>query len=182
MIDPFLSNPLGEQILQLGFVVTDRERAMTEWTSSVGAGPWFTIDNFAGEEPMYCGHPAEARCDIALGYLGDMQIELIQPCDDHPSGYRDAWGKAMIGFHHFGMAATDFDATVQRRLAAGYALKFTARVPGGGRVAYFDTDGVLPGMIELIEAQPAVLAVFAQMKHAREAWTGEPLAIPLPPG
>ena len=42
--------------------------------------------------------------------------------------------------------------------ARGYETAFSAVPPGGGRVAYFDTRDVLPGMTELIEASETLNA------------------------
>lgn len=175
MIEAFFPQLPGTEIFQLGFVVPDRDRAMAEWSANLGAGPWFTVDSFAGDEPLYCGAPAAARVNIAMGYHGAMQIELIETCDDHPSVYRSADGELLAGFHHLGIATPQFDADWDAHIARGHLPRFTARVPGGGRVAYFDTGGALPGMIELIETTETGSALFAQIRQASEGWNGSPL-------
>jgi hypothetical protein len=181
MFDGFLP-PLAEaEVIQLGFVVADRAQAMAEWTRAFGAGPWFTVDNFAGDAPVYRGAPAPARFDIALGFAGAMQIELIAACDTFPSVYSAMFDAGRYGFHHFGIAAPDFEAAAAREAQRGHELVFTARVPGGGRVAYFDTQSALPGMIELIETVGSLRTSFAEMRNASLGWTGAPLSIPLQP-
>lgn len=179
MFEQFLSRVAGAQVIQLGFVVPSRDKAMAQWTAASGAGPWFTIDDFAGEKPMFRGAPTLSRCNIALGYFGDMQLELVEPCDRHPSVNRAANGELLAGFHHIGIAAPDFEAAWDRHEQCGHTAVFTARVPGGGRVAYFDTAGMLPCMVELIETLPAVQEVFDAMKKASEGWAGSPLSRPM---
>lgn len=101
-----------------------------------------------------------------------MQIELIQPCDKEPSVYREMLDRTGYGFHHFGLAARDMEQAMAAMSDRGYELAFTARVPSGGRVAYFDTFGALPGMIELLEANAALEAQFAVMHSAACGWDG----------
>lgn len=159
-------------IIQLGYVVPDLAEAMSRWTRQLRAGPWFTLERIAGENPVYRGAPTTALCDIALGFAGHMQIELIQPCDREPSVYREMLDRTGYGFHHFGVAAVDIDREAARLAAEGYDLAFTAAVPSGGRVAYFDTRGALPGMIELLEADPPLETLFGAMYSAATQWDG----------
>lgn len=182
MLDSFLPRLPEAEVIQLGFVVPDRAQAMAEWTRAFGAGPWFTVDHFAGDDPVYRGGAAPARFDIALGFVGAMQIELIAACDSFPSVYSAMFDAGRYGFHHFGVAAPDFEAAAAREAQRGHELVFTARVPGGGRVAYFETHGALPGMIELIETVESLRASFAEMRSASIGWTGAPLSFPIQPG
>lgn len=92
-----------------------------------------------------------------------MQYELIQPVDDLPSVHRDVISERGYGFHHFGYARPDFDRSVEEMRARGYEPALTARVGPTGRVAYFDTRDVLPGMTEFIEAGRSVDVDFSRM-------------------
>ena len=159
-------------IIQLGYVVEDLQSAMRTWAELLRVGPWYTIESFAGIRPNYRGHPATALCDIALGFAGHMQIELIQPCDEKPSVYREMIDKTGYGFHHYGVAARDIEAESDALKLKGYDLAFTASVPTGGRVAYFDTHGDLPGMIELLEADDALDSMFSAIHRASIDWDG----------
>ncbi len=49
-------------------------------------------------------------------------------------------------------------------------------MPSGGRVAYFDTVGAMPGMIELIEADAALDGPFTAIHEASVGWDGCELA------
>jgi hypothetical protein len=159
-------------IIQLAYVVTDLAAAMQEWRSLLRIGPWFVLRRFAGLDPRYRGQPALARCDVAFGFAGHMQYELIHQTDHQPSIYRHADGSLKVGFHHYGMAAADFSADAARLEARGFEKMFTAVVPSGGRVAAYDTKGVLPGMIELIESDDALDEMFTGMYRASIDWDG----------
>ena len=86
--------------------------------------------------------------------------------------YRETIEKRGYGFHHWGIAARDYDIQVNKYRAAGYEMAFEARVPTGGRVAYMDTTKDLPGMIELIELGASFDAVFSRFYRATIGWDG----------
>jgi hypothetical protein len=94
-----------------------------------------------------------------------MLYELIQPADDLPSVYREVIEQRGYGFHHFGYATPAFDEAVANMHAHGYETVASLKIPDL-RLAYFDTRDVLPGMIELIEANEAVNASFTAMWKA----------------
>lgn len=150
-------------VIQIAFTVPDLDQAMAEYADRLAIGPWTVLRDFAGGRPRYHGQPTPARAHIALGFGGHMQYELIQPADDHPSVHRDVIRDRGHGFHHFGVATPDFDASVSAMVARGYQTVFTDEVAPGARVAYFDTRDVLPGMTELLEAGPALNATFTGM-------------------
>lgn len=159
-------------IIQMAFTVASLEDAMRDFTANLRAGPWFVFRRLAGAAPRYRGEPARAANDIALGFAGNMQIELIQPLDDQPSVYRETILARGHGFHHFGVAARDFEKACAAEAAKGFELAFTDAVEGVGRVAYYDTRGALPGMLELIEASPRLEELFSLMREAARNWDG----------
>jgi hypothetical protein len=163
-----------DAIIQIAFVVEDLDVAMKEFGSRLGIGPWTVFRGFAGDDPRYHGAPTDARANIALGFGGRMQYELIQPTDDLPSVHRDVILDRGYGFHHFGYARPNFDESVDAMRAQGYEPVFEARVGPGGRVAYFDTRDVLPGMVEFIEAGPGVDRDFTMMYQASRGETELP--------
>lgn len=160
-------------IIQMAYVVDDIQRAMDYWVSKLKVGPWFLLPNFTGEEPLYRGKPSRAEVTIAMSFAGHINMELIQPNNDAPSVYREVLEKRGPGFHHFGVATTNFDRDLERHRAAGHELAFYLRVPSGGRVAYMDTTRELPGFLELIELGGAFEPVFNTFYRASIGWDGK---------
>ena len=108
-----------------------------------------------------------------MGFAGHMQIELIQPLDDHPSVYREMIETRGYGFHHFGIACADEDADLPCYLERGYRLALRAAVPTGGSVAYLEGgDAAAPGFLELIPATPGMDEHFTRFWKASFDWDG----------
>ncbi|MBI5090643.1 MAG: VOC family protein [Actinobacteria bacterium] len=159
-------------VIQMAYIVPDIDEAMRAWSDNLKVGPWFLLDSFTGVDPVYRGNPSQADVKLAMGFAGHMQIELIQPKDEHPSVYREVRDTRGWGFHHYGRATRTFEADLQHYEAKGYELAFLCGVPTGGSVGYLDTKGELPGMLELIEVGPAMEPLFTKFYLASVGWDG----------
>jgi hypothetical protein len=149
---------------------------MHEWTGKLNVGPWFLLDHFAGDRPVYRGRESKADVAIAMSFAGHMNIELIQPNDTHPSVYKELIDTQGYGFHHWGVASADLDADIKRYEAMGMELAFRAGVPTGGDVAYMDTHGAMPGFVELISTNEQMDRTFSRFFGAALSWDGtEPI-------
>jgi hypothetical protein len=160
-------------IIQMAYVVADLRAAIEHWTTTLRVGPWFVLEHFTGQDPVYRGQRSGADVSLAMSFAGHMNIELIQENNDAPSVYREQIERRGYGFHHWGRATWNFDASVAQYERAGYALAFCAAVPSGGRVGYMDTTGVLPGYTELIELGGAFEEVFGRFYRATQDWDGK---------
>jgi hypothetical protein len=160
-------------IIQMAYVVADLRAAMEEWAQHLRVGPWFVLEHFTGENPIYRGQTSRAEIALAMSFAGHMNIELIQVTNDAPSVYREMIERCGYGFHHWGVATWSFDAAVEQYQRSGYPLACSFAVPSGGRVGYMDTTAVLPGYTELIELGGAFEEVFGRFYRASLDWDGK---------
>lgn len=161
---------LGD-IMQIAYVPSDFDAALTHWTRVVGAGPFFLLPNVALPGGRYRGEPSDPVFTMALGYWGDMQIELIRPENDAPSIYRGDYG--VRDRPHHVCVLVDSIAEVRARCAAsGADIIFEAPVGDTGGVIYAD-PGTGPGnLIEWLEPQAGTRELFAMMRDAAKGWDG----------
>ena len=172
VIENIFGQPLGG-IVQVAYVVEDLQKSITEFSQKFNIGPWFYSNGYTLKEASYRGKPTDMRMGLALSFSGNMCFEVIQPLDDKPSVYWDVIKKKGYGFHHLGMATTQYEVDVARYQKMGYVLAFEGLTPRGIRFAYFDTTGDLPGMLELIEYNDTQLMFLSLMQQASVNWDGK---------
>jgi hypothetical protein len=158
--------------IQTAFITDDIHVSMRELSRTLGAGPWFLRERGVFPNQVYRGRPSTTALAIAIGYAGDMQIEVIQQLDDSASVYREHVERSGYGLHHFGVAARDYAAGLAHYRGLGFTLAYEAEVPNGAHVGYFDTHGQFPAMIEVIELLPATEAMFERFRDSARAWDG----------
>lgn len=165
--------PSQSGVFQVAYVVEDLDAAIRTWTDQLGAGPWFALRGFTGENPVYRGEPSKASISLAMAFSGGMCIELVQPDDEYPSIWRDHIERRGCGFHHFGRLTTSYDTDVKRYVDDGHELVWQAGVPSGGRLGFIDTTDVLPGYQELMEVDEATDALLTRFHSASRDWDGK---------
>lgn len=163
----------SDGVIQHAYVVKDIRKAIDQWVHELKVGPWFMIDLFGGGDALYRGQPSKAESALAMSFAGHMNIELIQPVNDAPSVYWDTIKKRGYGFHHWGLATSNFDRDLEMYKKRGYETAFFAKVPSGGHVAYMDADNDLGGMVELIELGASFDPIFGRFYAASIAWDGK---------
>ena len=158
-------------IMQIAYVPEDFDAALRYWTEVVGAGPFFMLDHVQLEDVKYRGASVAPDFSMALGYWGDMQIELIQQHNDAPSIYkswRDAGGE---GIHHVCIVVDDMAAARAVCERAKAEVVQEGRIPGG-EVIYVDPGKAVGMLIELVKLPPEALQGFAYMREQARDWDG----------
>ena len=162
----------NRQYMQLCWVVTDLQDAMHRWTKTAGAGPFFVFDEVHFSDSNYRGTPMDIAPSVAaMAYMGDTQIELVQPTGDDTGIWRDIVPYGQTGFHHAGLYCHDYEAERDAYLAAGAELAFEGLMMGA-KTCYVDTSPTLGFMTELVTANPIAEQVFATIKGAAKDWDG----------
>jgi methylmalonyl-CoA/ethylmalonyl-CoA epimerase len=157
-------------IMQLAFVPDDFDAALAHWTKTMGAGPFFWVEHAVLENKKFEGQPSEVDFGLALGYWGDMQIELIKQHNEVPSIYRSQPYRGSGGIHHVCLL-TDNIATAQAKTeAAGGKIAFTADA-GDGAVFYAHTGGA-EGLVEVLQMGAGMQDFFDMIKAASIDWDG----------
>lgn len=173
---------LGNRPYQFAYVVDRLEPAVERWIRTTGAGPFFLTDSAMLRNPMYRGEPSRAEYRIAMGFCGDVQIELIQQTNDAPSIYRELIDRQGEGYHHFMPWITDFEGSIAAYAQEGCSVAMTADIPGIGRLAYVDGVAKFGGFIELVEPSDILPMAIQLQKDAARDWDGSADLRPLPVG
>jgi hypothetical protein len=158
-------------VIQLCHVVRDMDAAIRYWNTQFGAGPFFVGDMELTENQFYRGKPVEQSIQVAFTFSGGLMIELVRPIRDIPSVFGDVLKTNGPGYHHV-MYREDYDTAHAKLSNAGYEESFRGLMPGGERVALFDTRRDSGGFVEIMDLSPALLAQIERIGTAHEQWDG----------
>lgn len=159
--------------MQMAYVPANFEGALNYWTRTIGAGPFFAIDHVRLDRVLYRGQPADVDFSMMLGYLGEMQIELIRQHNDTPSIYKTWRDEGREGLHHVCVLVDDMTSARTVCGHAGVGVAQEALVPGGGEVIYVDTIGGPASFVEILKPSPGTREFFKMMREAHRNWDGK---------
>jgi len=160
-------------VFQTAYVVEDLDAALRHWTRTMGVGPFWVFDHVQFSELHYRGEPTNADTTAAMGYWGDLQIELVVQHNQAPSIYKEFLDRGYRGMQHLAVMTDDVDAHLQRLEPLGIMPTQHGKVKDGIHFAYVGTDFHPGGMIELVEATDAIVGVFDYMRQSARDWDGK---------
>ena len=156
-------------ILQWGYAVKgDIEPIAEEYAKKLGVGPFFLMKNARFEEFIHKGEPQDPHIQTAIGYWGDVQIELSQCVNGakthHMLGHKN-------GLHHVCVSVDNIDDTIARFDLEDKIMQ-TVVSSGGQRNIY--VESYIPGgyHLEIAEKNERTFKAFDIMKAAAATWDG----------
>lgn len=162
-------------LVQIAYLPEDFDAALKYWTEVVGVGPFFLMENIQLGECKYRGQPTDAMFSIAIGYWGDIQIELVRPENDAPSIYNGEYA-VKDRMHHVCVFIDDIAAARAACAEIGAEILVEGKVGEEGAVIYVDAGGGPGHVIELLQPAPGSDGLFGMMRDAARGWDGsEPL-------
>lgn len=166
-------------IRQNGYVVRDIETAMKHWTTVLGVGPFFYVERAKIADFCYKGKPSAAEISVELANSGSLQIELLQPCNDAPSMWRDFLMAGHEGLQHVACwmeTPEAMNAALARAATLGYEIGQSGTAGKNGRFVYLCTEGHAGTVVELSEACDSKAQFFRRVAEATRDWDGtEPI-------
>lgn len=161
---------LGD-VIQLAFFPTDFDATMKYWIETVGVGPFFVLNDVRLDDMKYKGQPTDAVFTMAIGYWGDIQIELIKTDSDAPSLYAGEYA-VRDRLHHVCVFVESIVEAREACAAVGAQIIVEGKVGPDGAVIYVD-PGQGPGhVIEYLQPMSGSEGLFQMMKDAARDWDG----------
>jgi len=147
---PVLPKRFGD-VRQIAYVVKDIDAAIAHW-QTLGIGAFMVSRNISPMKNTYFrGNKAGAApVNMAFGYSGNMQIELIEPLHDHASLYTEAINGPNKGVHHYAICVDNFAAEYHYALDNGFHAVVDSGIDGLARMSYVENleTGLIIEMIE----------------------------------
>ncbi|MDD7814627.1 VOC family protein [Mycobacterium sp. CSUR Q5927] len=155
--------------VQIAWVTNDLAATESMLSALLGVRKWVRMPgvHFAPDMCSYRGEPADFVADIALSYLGEMQLELIAPVSGR-SIYQDFLADSGPGLHHICVEADDADgfaAMLDDAAADGAEIVSQGVMPGGMRFAYVSAPDAGVPFVEIAHIPPEIRSVFDYIKQ-----------------
>jgi catechol 2,3-dioxygenase-like lactoylglutathione lyase family enzyme len=169
MTDPTTSptTNLAPYFFQVAYVMDDIAAGARWFQATMGVAHFERLEHVTfGATCRFRGGPADSAAHLALGFAGDVQIELIEPAGGR-SVYQEFLDAGHRGLHHVAFLVPDFSATTAGLAAQGLACVTEGVLEGGMRVefAYFDAGPHAGSMIEILGFDAAAHAFMAELKR-----------------
>ncbi|MFC7449633.1 VOC family protein [Rhodococcus daqingensis] len=164
-----MTHPTAEPVMQVGYVVADLDTGIRQWLERAGVGPW-TVFRGVTLDGRYRDQDTTVTMDVAMGYSGELQIELMQITSTTPSPYATENGAPLVGPHHVAWITDDLAASVEAARSRGLEVLFRAGNPST-QVAYLHSADQ-PGVVfEYIQGEGLREMVAHGIEQAR-TWDG----------
>lgn len=130
-------------LFQLGYVCNDFERGMAVMKAETGIRDFLVVEHIVIHEVS----GAPITMTVAMAYLGDTMIELIEP----EAGRIDFYTNILkpdgfdLRFHHLGVlqdSLEDYERTLASTVAAGNDHVLDGVFGNGSRFSYVRSDGL----------------------------------------
>jgi len=127
--------PIFSGFFQLGYVASDIDAACETYNKKFGLSAFQIIDM-----PIDENNPSPIK-RIALTYVDDMMIEIIQPDLSLNTIYDDSIvdNPNVIRLHHLGYYIDDYQKTLKRLHSLDYDIPAKGGIPGVLEYCYADT-------------------------------------------
>lgn len=150
---------------QIAYVTTDYDRAQVEFANHYGVSQWMDLP----EADIEVRDGSSGRLKVGLAYVGDLQLELIEPRGGDDTVYRSPLPDTgfAVRFHHVAQVmetSADLDEALAAAEASGVPIAVRGSIAGGmGRYFYTDHRDALGHFIEHIWYAPEVRPIFEQI-------------------
>lgn len=155
------TNPLG-RLIQLGLVVPNLDAAIATMTQKFGTGRFMPLPPNP-HEVWFRGRMEMSNYQLAFGYIGEMNVELIMPILG-ANVYSEYLARVPAGgIHHLGYQVEDFDAAAAEMEARGFSPVQKGSF-GDTRFHYYEAQDAPGIMSEILYLDPAVQGMFGSIK------------------
>ena len=146
--------PVFTNTLQIGVVVNDVDAVVRRFADDYGIGPWkiFVFSPDSVDDMIVDGKAQNYSMRIAMGNIGGVQFELIQPLDDI-SDYARFLREHGKGLHHIAFADNGYDETMKFFQGRGHEVLQGGNWLGAG-YTYLDTRKDLGFRAEIYNWDP----------------------------
>lgn len=163
----------------ISYVVADLRAAIDWWVSTLGAGPFFMMEDMQLDEAVYLGEPCVFEHSTAFGQWGPIAIELQELHDVQPAGLATlVSGTNGAGINHAAFVADD--PVEESARLADLGMPFFLRLRKGSVEVRWHEAPQLGHPVEIHRASPELHALNDGFAQAAREWDGSEPVRPMP--
>ena len=156
---------LAQKYFQIGYVVPDIQKAMAFFKGTLGVPEFYLMEKPELSDETYLGKPSPLQVNLAFGWAGQMQLELIEPLSGESTYSKFLSERPQGGMQHFALQVENFEAGLAEMKAKGYEPVQTGR-NGETYFAYFDTTDSIGVYTEILHLSAEEMSAAMGMKKA----------------
>lgn len=161
------------EVVQMGYVVANLDRALAHWTTRLGVGPFLVAKQIEYAELFWQEKAIAIETSVALASHGGMQIELIQQTGGDASMFTEFLARKGGGLHHICVLSDDITRDLVGWRETGTNVLMQGRTKAGILFAYLDSDPDDEGrIVELVQPTPGLHKFFSKLDALSEDWDG----------
>jgi hypothetical protein len=153
---------LAGGFFQVAFVTPDLDRLLRTLNDDLGVDRFYVIRDAPVTDQTYRSKPCQTHQDLAFGYAGTLQFEVICPLSGESSYTEFLAAHPEGGLHHIGILVDDYDDALAE-FSRTCTLVQTGRA-GTTRFAYFDTVGRLGAYTEILQLGDNFVELFERIR------------------
>lgn len=154
-------------VTQIAWVTADIDATEQFLSAGFGVGRWTRMNDihFAPDSCTLRGEPADFTIHVSITYVGDLQLEVIQPVRG-ASIYAEFLESHGPGLHHVCFEVDDMGQALAGAAELGFSVHQAGSMMGGAMdFAYIDGTAAGAPYVELARIGEDMAAIFASIKH-----------------
>lgn len=136
------------EIIQVGIVVRDLEKAIRQLNSFWNVGPFRFLEIDLPDAILH-GKQRRLRAKLAFAQVGPVEMELIEPGEGN-NIYGEFLRAKGEGVHHLKIPVSDIESEVSRLKERGIGVLQSGNTPDVS-FAYMDTEGIAGVILEMLQ-------------------------------
>lgn len=141
---------------QLGIIVKNIDRSLINYRKLMNIRSWYRAQ-IIQEDIYYKNRRIDLKLDVAVGYSGRLQLELIEVLQGEENIYTELINNRGEGLHHIGFMVSNIQKKTEALKKSGLIPVQHGFIKTKGRAeirfAYFDTVKICGYILELIETK-----------------------------
>lgn len=171
----FLSN---RTVSHISYVVSDIEKAANYWSSTLGAGPFYIIENINFDKVTHYDKPCTFDHSAAFGNFGSIIIELQQMHNIAPQSLKELLIPGPLPvINHVAYISPEPEEDSAMLAAKGFELFLYAKF-GEVEVRFHNTREILGQPIEIHRKCKFIDDFFNHIARAARDWDGKNILRP----